>query len=179
MAGKLNWSKTNVDRRMRDNGFEVHDDYQPKPHDGTVPLAKQSPASKARRLVSSKTKGRLDKKLQQLRCRENYIREVKKALTKGQEPPQPFKKLASEVKKQIGAASSIQAWVKEQPEFSEALKIEADLTKQDSNKSTKQWRASLTRDVSRIEHDLRELEKRRRALRADLESKKKALKALQ
>lgn len=179
MAGKLNWSKTNVDRRMRDNGFEVHEDYQSKPHDGTVPLAKQSPASKTRRLVSSKTNGRLDKKLQQLRCRKNYIREVKKALTKGQEPPQPFKKLASEVKKQIEAASSIQAWVKEQPEFLEALKIEADLTKQDSNKSTKQWRASLTRDVSRIEHELRELEKRRKALRADLESKKQALKALQ
>lgn len=178
MSGKMNWDRVKVEERMRVRGVEAHEDYQPRPHDGPVPKSQQSPASQGKIMPAPAKKQKLAVADAKEDRRKNYLREVCKAISEGKTPPAPFRKLAPEVKAAIAAAQSIEVWARKQPEYKALVRFDAELRVKDPTSNREKWIVDVRKQINLLERELKELDQRKKEVRAELEKKMRTLRAI-
>jgi len=175
MAGRLNWSKANLEKKVREQNYELYrDSLAQSPPQPSKPKKNKTPQKTTPKSSAKKRAGVERRALSRL----HYIKAVWLHVETGVDLPPLYKKLAPKLKREIQKASSIVDWAKTQPEYASFGKDQADAKKATKPSKTKRWRSDLGSDISKLEAELRAVEIRRKALMAEIRRKKKALAAL-
>lgn len=168
MSRRMDHAKANLDTKVKKQNLEDIQELRTK----GLPPPRAKAGAEAK---SSKPAKKITQAERIEAIRRNYVQAVKRAISAGKTPPQPFKKLGKKLRKEIQQSDSIENWARSQPEYIENATTSTKTASTVATRSSEKWRRDLTKAISLLEDELARVEEKRKELKAEIKRKNNAL----